>query len=199
MSRKGVDAELVMDVSCWNPQELNLGDSVAVNGVCLTVTSRSDQGFMAYVSAETLNRTNLKFLKTGDFVNLEKALRMSDFLSGHVVLGHVDGLGKIREKNLRAESVHIGVEVPEGLSRYIVEKGSIAIDGISLTVNRCEKKIFYVNVIPHTAQVTTLKFRQLGDSVNIETDILGKYVERFLQPKEGINLDFLKKNGFIGQ
>ncbi len=197
VTRQGDDTQLLL-AAPWAPTELNLGDSVAVNGVCLTVTASSEQGFKAYVSSETLGKTNLRLLKTGEEVNLERALRLNDLLSGHLVLGHVDGLGKIREKTARADSIVIGVEVAEELGRYVVVKGSVAIDGISLTVNRCEKTRFYVNIIPHTAQVTTLKFRKVGDLVNIETDILGKYVEKFLQPREGLSLDFLKKNGFIG-
>jgi len=177
-------------------KELNIGDSIAVNGACLTVTAKSERGFTAFVSAETLSKTNLNLLKTGDPVNLERALRMSDFLSGHLVLGHIDGQGKIREKTARAQSITYGVEVAEELVRYIVEKGSVAIDGISLTVNRCEKNRFYVNIIPHTAQMTTLQIRKIGDPVNIETDVLGKYVERFLQPRQGIDLNFLKSHGF---
>jgi len=195
LSRKGEDAQLLLDAP-WDLKEVNIGDSVAVNGVCLTVTTKSERGFMAYVSGETLGKTNLSMLKTGDPVNLEKALRLNDFLSGHIVLGHVDGLGKIRERTIRAESVILGLEVSDDLTRYVVEKGSITIDGISLTVNRCEKNRFYVNIIPHTAQMTTLNVRKLGDLVNIETDILGKYVERFLQPRQGLSLDFLRKNGF---
>jgi riboflavin synthase len=193
---KGPDTLLAL-ATPWPATELNIGDSVAVNGVCLTVTTRQDREFAAFVSAETLDKTNLKFLKTGHPINLEKALRPTDLLSGHLVLGHVDGLGKIREKTARADSLVIGVEVAEAISRYIVIKGSIAIDGISLTVNSCEKTLFYVNIIPHTAQVTTLKSRQKGDQVNIETDILGKYVEKLLQPHSGMSTDFLQKHGFI--
>jgi len=195
MTRQGGDALLLIDAP-WNGSDLRIGDSVAVNGACLTLTSNSGQGFTAYVSSETLGRTNLNLLKTGDKVNLEKALRMNDFLSGHIVLGHVDGLGKIREKTVRADSIVCGVEVAPGLSRYLVEKGSVAIDGISLTVNRCDKNRFYVNIIPHTAQETTLKIKQLGDQVNIETDILGKYVEKLLHAPPGMGLDFLQLHGF---
>jgi riboflavin synthase len=195
MTRQGADVLLLIDAP-WNGSDLKIGDSVAVNGVCLTVTTKSGQGFTAYVSSETLGRTNLNLLKTGDKVNLEKALRMSDFLSGHIVLGHVDGLGKIREKTVRADSIICGVEVPPDLSRYLVEKGSVAIDGISLTVNRCDKNRFYVNIIPHTAQETILKIKKIGDTVNIETDILGKYVEKLLHAPQGMGLDFLQLHGF---
>jgi riboflavin synthase len=195
MSRQGADALLLIDAP-WDGSDLSIGDSVAVNGVCLTLTAKSAQGFTTFVSSETLGKTNLNLLKTSDKVNLEKALRMNDFLGGHIVLGHVDGLGKIREKAVRAQSIVYGVEVSPDLSRYLVEKGSVAVDGISLTVNRCDKMLFYVNIIPHTAQETTLPSRKMGDQVNIETDILGKYVEKLLHAPHGMGLDFLQLHGF---
>ena len=197
ISRQGEDALLLVDAP-WDDSDLRIGDSVAINGACLTLTTKTDQGFTAYVSAETLGKTNLKLLRTGDKVNLEKALRLNDFLGGHIVLGHVDGLGKIREKTVAAQSIVCGVEVTPDLSRYLVEKGSVAIDGISLTVNRCDKNRFYVNIIPHTAQETTLNIKKLGDAVNIETDILGKYVEKLLHsPNKGMDLDFLQSHGYV--
>jgi riboflavin synthase len=156
-----------------------------------------DRSFSADVSAETLARTNLKLLKSGDRVNLEKSLRMNSFLGGHLVLGHVDGLGKIQEKINKANSLQFSVEIDTELGRYIVEKGSVAVDGISLTVNRCEKNRFYVNIIPHTARNTTLEFKKVADLVNIETDIIGKYVEKFLNPGKGIDMNFLAEHGFI--
>ena len=195
MTRKGGDALLSVDAA-MGLDEVSIGDSIAVNGACLTVTAKSGQGFTADVSSETLARTNLSVLKAGDPVNLEKALQMKDLLNGHIVLGHVDGLGRIQERAVKSQSVIFGVEVSEGLSRYVVENGSIAVDGISLTVNRCEKNRFYVNIIPHTARATTLSIRKEGDLVNIETDILGKYVEKFLHPGKGLDLDFLKTHGF---
>ncbi len=195
MTRRGEDALFLIDAP-MELEDVKTGDSIAVNGACLTVTAKSGEGFAADVSAETLARTNLSVLKPGDRVNLEKSLRMQDFLSGHIVLGHVDGLGRIQEKTGRSQSVIFGVEVSEELSKYVVEKGSIAIDGISLTVNRCEKNRFYVNIIPHTAQATTLSIRKKGDLVNIETDILGKYVEKFLHRPKGFDVDFLKTHGF---
>ena len=196
ITKKGEDALLSIDTAAMGLDDIKIGDSIAVNGACLTVTTKSGQGFTADVSAETLARTNLRTLKAGDRVNLEKALQMKDFLSGHIVLGHVDGLGMIKEKTHKAQSIIFGIEVKSDLIRYVVEKGSITIDGISLTVNRCEKNRFYVNIIPHTAQATTLSLRKEGDLVNIETDILGKYVEKFLHPEKGIDLEFLKSRGF---
>lgn len=195
MTRKGQDA--VMGVETAIPlNDLKEGDSVAVNGACLTITSISGQTFTADVSAETLARTNLQLLKAGERVNLEKALRLADFLGGHIVLGHIDGPGRIIERTPKAGSIVLGVAVGEDLSRYIVEKGSIAVDGISLTVNRFAKDRFYVNIIPHTIENTTLSFKKAGDTVNIETDILGKYVEKLLQPGGRVDMDFLREHGF---
>lgn len=196
VTRKGADALLEVDAS-MPLEDIRIGDSIAINGACLTVTQKADRRFTADVSAETLSRTNLGTLKAADPVNLEKALRFNDFLGGHLVLGHVDGQGKIQERTQKSNSIIFGIDVPEGLVRYLVEKGSIAVDGVSLTVNRCEKKRFYVNMIPHTAQVTTLGFKKVGDTVNIETDIIGKYVERFLQPRKGMDMGFLAEHGFL--
>jgi riboflavin synthase len=196
MTRKGADALLDVDTP-MNLQDIRMGDSIAVNGACLTVIAKADRGFTADVSAETLERTNLRMLKAGDRVNLEKAMRLNDFLGGHLVLGHVDGLGRIREKSQKANSIIFGIEPDEKLLRYVVEKGSIALDGISLTVNRCEKKRFYVNMIPHTIQATTLSFTKIGDFVNVETDIIGKYVEKFLQPRQGMDREYLAEHGFL--
>jgi len=196
MTRKGQDA--LMGVETAIPlNDLKQGDSIAVNGVCLTITSISGQIFSADVSAETLARTNLQFVKAGERVNLEKALRLTDFLGGHIVLGHIDGPGKIIERTPKSGSVVLAVTVEEGLGRYIVEKGSIAVDGISLTVNRYAKDRFYVNIIPHTIENTTLSFKKAGDPVNIETDILGKYVEKLLQPGGRIGIEFLREHGFL--
>lgn len=196
ITRKGEDALLVIETSL-NLDDIKVGDSIAVNGACLTVTQKMDRSFSADVSAETLARTNLKLLKSGDRVNLEKSLRMNSFLGGHLVLGHVDGQGKIQEKINKANSLQFSVEIDTELGRYIVEKGSVAVDGISLTVNRCEKNRFYVNIIPHTARNTTLEFKKVADLVNIETDIIGKYVEKFLNPGKGIDMNFLAEHGFI--
>jgi riboflavin synthase len=196
ISRKGEDALLVVDTS-MHLGDINVGDSISVSGACLTVTEKVDKRFSADVSAETLARTNFKALKSGDKVNLEKSLRLNSFLGGHLVLGHVDGIGKIQEKVNKANSIQFSVEIDPELSRYIVEKGSVAVDGISLTVNRCEKNRFYVNIIPHTARSTTLGFKKVADVVNIETDIIGKYVEKFLNPSKGIDMNFLAEHGFL--
>jgi riboflavin synthase len=196
LARIGEDARLFIDTA-MNLDDLKVGDSIAINGACLTVTEKTGSIFSADVSAETLARTNIKLLKSGEKVNLEKSLRMNSFLGGHLVLGHVDGMGKIKEKVTKANSIQFGVEIDNELSRYVVEKGSVAVDGISLTVNSCEKSRFRVNIIPHTARNTTLEFKKVADLVNIETDIIAKYVEKFLNPGKGIDMNFLAEHGFL--
>jgi riboflavin synthase len=210
LTRRGEDALLEIDTSL-ELGDVRIGDSIAVSGACLTVTALGGGGFTADVSAETLARTTLKAAKAGDRVNLEKALRVGDPLGGHIVLGHVDGVGTIREKAVRSRSVVFGFEVDPGLSRYIVEKGSVAVDGISLTVNNCEKNVFYVNIIPHTAAGTTLGIKTVSERVNIETDILARYLEKLIsggkdtgttagRPQSsagGIDLDMLVRQGFL--
>lgn len=195
-TRHGEDAILDIDASMIL-EDIKVGDSIAINGACLTVTRKSEREFTADVSAETLSRTNLRLLKPGDRVNLEKALRLNSFLGGHLVLGHVDGLGKILEKVTRSNSVLLGMEIDMELGRLIVEKGSVAVDGVSLTVNRCEKNRFYVTMIPQTARMTTLGIKKVADRVNIETDIIGKYVEKLLNPDKGIDMNFLAEHGFL--
>lgn len=199
LARRGEDALLEIETEL-DLGDLRIGDSIAVNGACLTATIIGRRGFTADVSAETLSRTDLAFFSPGTQVNLEKALRVTDFLGGHIVLGHIDGLGKIGERSVKSGSVVFRIEVEPGVSRYLVPKGSVAVDGVSLTVNRCEEIAFYVNMIPHTAGKTTLGFKKKGDWVNIETDILGKYVERLLHPGEkkegGVTKELLIKQGF---
>ena len=195
LTMKGADAVLEIE-SEINLAEVSLGDSIAVNGACLTVTAKNQQNFQADVSAETLSRTTLKLLKAGHPVNLEKSLRVGGFVGGHFVLGHVDATGRILSQTQKSGSLILAIEMSENIGRYIVEKGSVALDGISLTVNKLEKSRFYVNIIPHTAANTTLLLKKEGEPVNIETDILGKYVEKLLQTNRGIDRDFLAKHGF---
>jgi len=196
LTMKGADAVLEIDAEI-DLKEVSPGDSIAVNGTCLTVTSKTAKTFTADVSAESLSRTTLKTLQAGHQVNLEKSLRIGGFLGGHFVLGHVDGIGRILSKTQKSGSIIFAIEAAESLSRYLVEKGSVAIDGISLTVNKLEKGRFYVNIIPHTATNTTLPGKKEAEWVNIETDILGKYVEKLLQTPRGIDKDFLAEHGFI--
>ncbi|MCE5211136.1 MAG: riboflavin synthase [Deltaproteobacteria bacterium] len=195
LTRKGADAVLEIEAGT-SLEEVSPGDSIAVNGACLTVTSRNQNVFQADVSAETLSRTTLGFLQAGHKVNLEKSLRIGGFVGGHFVLGHVDATGRILSQTQKSGSLILAVEMNDNISRYIVEKGSVAIDGISLTVNKLEKSRFYVNIIPHTAANTTLVMKKEADLVNIETDILGKYVEKLMQSSKGIDKDFLAKHGF---
>ena len=198
LTMKGADAVLEIE-ALIDLTDVALGDSIAVNGACLTVTARNQNNFNTDVSAETLDKTNLKRLHTGDKVNLEKSLRVGGFLGGHFVLGHVDAASRILSQTQKSGSLILAVEIDDRLSRYIVEKGSVAIDGISLTVNKLEKGRFYVNIIPHTADKTTIVMKKEGDLVNIETDILGKYVEKLLQTPRGIDNDFLERYGFLNK
>jgi riboflavin synthase len=196
LTMKGADAVLEIEAAI-DLMDVSLGDSIAVNGACLTVTAKNKNILTADVSAETLSRTTLKLLKTGHKVNLEKSLRVGGFVGGHFVLGHVDAVGRILSQTQKSGSLILAVEMNDSLSRYIVEKGSVALDGISLTVNKLEKNRFYVNIIPHTAANTTLLMKKEGDPVNIETDVLGKYVEKLLQTSAGIDKDFLAQHGFF--
>lgn len=185
-------------------QNLKIGDSVAVNGACLTVVRMDDSGFTADVMPETVRLTNIGSLQPGSRVNLERTLRLCDGLDGHIVSGHVEGLGTISEQRPEGIAVVVTIATPPELLKYIIKKGSIAIDGISLTVTEVTDTSFSVSLIPHTAKETTLGFKMVGDSVNLETDILGKYVERMLtwqQKPEGkadtLNMKTLLENGFV--
>ncbi len=176
-----------------------LGDSICVNGVCLTVVELGRAGFAADVAAETLKVTNLGELKVGSSVNLERALQLSARIGGHLVSGHVDAVGKIRERRTEGNGWRIFFDAPETVRRYVIKKGSIAIDGISLTVADTDSAGFSIAMIPHTAKLTTLGFKSPGDTVNLESDLIGKYVERLLAARadgEGVSLDLLKKAGF---
>ena len=181
--------------------ELALGDSVAVAGACLTVVEIASKTAAFEVSPETLNRTTLALKKAGERVNLERALRLGDRLGGHLVTGHIDAKGALRERREGPASLFLQFEMPGDLSRYVIEKGSIAIDGVSLTVNTCRGHTFTVNIIPHTAQQTTLAQLRVGSEVNLETDIIGKYVEKLLGGKSpeapGVTGELLARQGFL--
>ena len=179
-----------------------LGDSIAVNGVCLTVTELTGSGFSADVMAETLRRTNLGFLEPGGLVNLERALAADGRFGGHIVSGHIDGTGKIRSTRREGNAIWVTVSAQRDILSLIVEKGSVAIDGISLTVACLDEDTFQVSVIPHTAGETTLLKKRPGDIVNLENDIIGKYVQRLIQPGqksgsgESLSLNFLMNHGY---
>lgn len=184
-------------------EDVALGDSIAVNGVCLTVTEFDKKRFRADVMGETLRRSNLGTLKRGSRVNLERAMAANGRFGGHIVSGHIDGTGRIEKVEQEGNAVWFTVACTAKLTRYIVEKGSIAIDGISLTVAALTEDGFQVSVIPHTGEETTLLERRAGDMVNLETDIIAKYTERLLRPESGqkeekshIDMEFLRENGF---
>jgi riboflavin synthase len=160
--------------------DLALGESVCVSGVCLTVVAREAGSFEVDVSAETLRRSTLGKLGPGDRVNLERSLRLNDRLSGHLVFGHVDGIGKLLSVTPEGDSRLYHFEPPDSVARYLVEKGSVAVDGVSLTVFACRSRSFSVALIPHTAQVTTLGSLAPGEEVNLEGDMIAKYVEKFV-------------------
>ncbi|MCH5265174.1 MAG: riboflavin synthase [Lachnospiraceae bacterium] len=179
-----------------------IGDSIAVNGVCLTVTTMGESGYTADVMAETLERSSLGHLKPGSRVNLERAMPVDGRFGGHIVAGHIDGTGTVQEITRDETAVWYRISAESELLRYIVEKGSITIDGISLTVAKVGPADFQVSIIPHTQAGTVLADRRKGDIVNLETDIIGKYVEKLCKPRktEGkesrITMEFLAENGF---
>ncbi len=164
-------------------QDTKIGDSIAVNGCCVTIVDKQSDQWMCDIVQETLNRTNLQYLKVGNHVNLERAIRYQDRLNGHLVQGHVDGMGNILSKqSLPDHSWWVTIEATAAISRYIVLKGSIAIDGVSLTIADMEENCFSFAMIPHTARVTTLGYKQVGEKVNLEVDLMAKYAERILSP-----------------
>jgi len=181
--------------------EVQLGDSINVNGVCLTVARNKEEVIELDLSQETLQKTILGELREGDQINLERALKLTDRLGGHIVTGHIDGVGVIVERRKERDFFQLRIRIPESVSRYVVQKGSIAIDGISLTVNEYQGGEIQITLIPYTIEKTTLMDKQVGDRVNVEADILGKYVEKFLiqrDKKSGeVDQSFLKEHGFI--
>jgi len=184
---------------------LAIGDSLAVDGTCLTVVEAGRGRFDFVAAAETLERTTLGRLAVGDRVNLERPLQLGDRLGGHLVAGHVDGVGHVAERGERGEALDLTIEAPARLLRYVIEKGSIAVDGISLTVNAVDERRFAVSLIPHTRTATTLGEKGVGAPVNLEVDLIGKYVEKLVAPvaeaaaekrRPGLTLDKLKEHGF---
>ncbi|MBK9186694.1 MAG: riboflavin synthase [Moraxellaceae bacterium] len=199
------DVRLTIATAKLNLADVKLGDSIATNGICLTVVELTGQGFAADVSNETLRRTCLKTWKVGTAVNLEKALMPTSRLGGHIVSGHVDGLGEIISVKQDARSIQYQVRAPDELAKYISEKGSITVDGISLTVNAIDGALFSLNIVPHTVQETNVGSWQVGSVMNLEVDLLARYLERLLlgdkaaqsSAKNDISLEFLAKHGFM--
>ncbi|MEN8259613.1 MAG: riboflavin synthase [Pseudomonadota bacterium] len=200
---QGGDCRLTIDTGKLPIIDATPGDSIAVNGVCLTAVALGDRHFCADVSLETLSRTTLGGATVGAPVNLEMALTPTTRLGGHIVSGHVDGVGKVVEKRPEGRSFRFGIKAPGNLAKYIAEKGSICVDGISLTVNSVDGALFGVNIVPHTLEETTLGTMNVGAKVNLEVDLLARYLERLMlgsdaaRPEGGVNLDLLRKSGFI--
>ncbi len=196
------DVRLTVATNDLNLSDAQLGDSIAVNGVCLTAIELSEKQFVADVSNETLSATTMADIKAGSPVNLECALQAQTRLGGHMVSGHVDGVGRILERKPDARSVRFTFEMPAEISRYVAQKGSICIDGISLTVNTVDDVSFSVNIVPHTLEMTTLGRRNVGDAVNLEVDVIARYLERLMlgQSTTEPTVDYkalLEKNGFM--
>ncbi len=185
-----------------------IGDSIAVNGACLTVVGLDKNSFKVDMAPETVERTTFKQLRVSSRVNIERALKLSDRIDGHLVSGHIDGTGAIASIEKKSNAVIIKIDIPSKLAADMIEKGSVAIEGISLTINRCSDKDFEVSIIPHTADITTIGLKRVGDKVNIETDMIGKYVKKILRgssskndayPKgqNDISMELLARNGFL--
>ena len=197
IEKRGGDVRLRVTTPELPWSEYEVGDSIAVNGVCLTAVRLLDTGFDTDVSVETLDVTTLKQLTVGDAVNLEPALRVGDALGGHLVSGHVDGIGRMTAREDDARSIRMTFEVPGELSRYVARKGSICVDGVSLTINEVSGNTFGLNIIPHTAEVTTMGAYEAGTAVNIEVDLLARYIERMLgSDAGGLSIDFLREHGY---
>lgn len=202
VTRTGQDMTLTI-MPLLDMSDTKVGDSISVNGVCLTVTAIKGGSLSMYVSSETISCSTIGLLRKGDEVNLERALLPTDRLGGHLVSGHVDGTGKLLRKERKQGSWVLSIEIDKALMRYTIEKGSIAIDGISLTINRCQDTSFEVNIIPQTGNETTILKKKVGDPVNIETDLIGKYLEKLMlkerredKSKSGLDMAKLKKYGF---
>ena len=204
LKQKGGDVELSVHTGKLEMQDVALGDSIAVNGVCLTAIRLSDNSFNADVSRETLSLTSLGGLTKGSLVNLEKALTLETRLGGHLVSGHVDGLATVVSRHRDGRSERFRLQAPDELAKYIAEKGSITMDGVSLTVNKVDGAAFELNIVPHTLLETIIGHYQAGTNVNLEVDVVARYLERLLQgdqaaisrDKEAISQEFLAKHGF---
>ncbi|MBY7958317.1 riboflavin synthase [Vibrio fluvialis] len=199
---KGEDITISVDAGKLDMGDVKLGDSIATNGVCLTVVEFNSHSYSADLSLETLKKSGFADYKVGDKVNLEKAMLPTTRFGGHIVSGHVDGAGEIVERNPVGRAIEFWVAIPAELSKYVAEKGSITVDGISLTVNDLRKNAFKLTIVPHTTQETTIDHFQVGRKVNLEVDVMARYLERLLnggrdeQPESRITMEFLQQNGF---
>ena len=199
----------VLSIGCdLDLSEVKIGDSIAVNGACLTAVRLEKHLFKVDMAPETVERTTFKDMSVGSRVNIERALKLSDRIDGHLVSGHIDGTGTISFIKKKSNAVIIRVEIGPNLASDMIEKGSVAIDGISLTINECTDNDFTVSIIPHTASITTIGLKQVGDAVNIETDMIGKYVRKYLMGSSSkndalktdtssVSMELLAKNGFL--
>ncbi len=197
MESRGGDVRLTVRSDGLPWADYELGESIAVNGVCLTAVAYHDDGFDTDVSTETLDVTALKTLATGSEVNLEPAISLGERLGGHLVSGHVDCVGTVTSRTSDARSIRISIEIPDEYARYVAKKGSVCVDGVSLTINEVSGNVFELNIIPHTAEVTIIDRYAVGTVVNIEVDLLARYLERLISSDDdGISLDFLKAHGY---
>ena len=203
ITAKGEDITITVDASHLDMSDVQLGDSIATNGVCLTVIDFDNNSYSADLSLETMKKTGFTHYQVGDAVNLEKAMLPTTRFGGHIVSGHVDGVGEIIERHQVGRAIEFWVAIPEEISRYIAEKGSITVDGISLTVNDLRKNAFKLTIVPHTSAETTIDHFHVGRIVNLEVDVLARYMERLLearqqesQPKSSLTMEFLQQNGF---
>ncbi len=199
---KGEDISVTVDVGKLDMGDVKLGDSIATNGVCLTVVAFTDSSYQADLSLETLKKTGFANYSVGDKVNLEKAMLPTTRFGGHIVSGHVDGVGEIVDRQQVGRAVEYWVQMPSEITKYVAEKGSITVDGISLTVNDLRKNAFKLTIVPHTSEETTIDQFQVGRKVNLEVDVMARYMERLLQaqthsePESRLTMEFLQQNGF---
>ncbi|WP_112478252.1 riboflavin synthase [Vibrio variabilis] len=199
---KGEDISVTVDVGKLDMGDVKLGDSIATNGVCLTVVAFTDSSYQADLSLETLKKTGFANYSVGDKVNLEKAMLPTTRFGGHIVSGHVDGVGEIVDRQQVGRAVEYWVQMPSEITKYVAEKGSITVDGISLTVNDLRKDAFKLTIVPHTSEETTIDQFQVGRKVNLEVDVMARYMERLLQaqthsePESRLTMEFLQQNGF---
>jgi riboflavin synthase len=204
LTERGGDVRLSVNSGYLDLADVALGDSIATNGVCLTAVELSSQGFAADVSRETLSLTSLHLLKPGSRVNLEKALTLNTRLGGHLVSGHVDGIGRVVERRSDARSIRFSIEAPAELAKYIAHKGSICVDGTSLTVNAVRGAVFELNIVPHTLQETIMEGYKVGSQVNLEVDLIARYLERLMLGERaaesepgGVTEALLRSRGFF--